>query len=342
MTILVTGGAGFIGSHLVERLLSNSHDVRIVDNLSSNPIPLAELKDEIKAAYPDYPTIIQHLEVSIMSVESFRNRGSGGQRLDGIYHLASPVGPAGILPYAGYIVNYIVNSTYDIIDLALRHKCRLVYVSTSEIYGGGVDGLCSEDTPCVVPISHPTARLEYAIGKLAGEIAVLNTPGLDAVIIRPFNVAGPRQSDKGGFVLPRFVKQALDHEPLTIFGDGTQIRAFTHVSDIVDGLLLAMDKGVSKQAYNLGNPANKTTILELATSVVWNVNIATLGYGGWHKDNIKFTDGKQVYGPAYSEANDKFPNANKAMVELGWEPKYSMLDIIDDVIAYERSKAHVD
>lgn len=327
MTILVTGGAGFVGSHLTERLLDDRFDVRVVDDLRSSVLTRETWKAELGAVW-------NRLEFFQETIQFHRQRGSGNERLTGIFHLASPVGPAGILPYAGEIIEEIVDGTYAVIDLALRSKCRLVYVSTSEIYGGGVDGLCSEDTPCIVPIANPTPRLEYAIGKLAGEIAVLNTPDLDVVIIRPFNVAGPRQSWVGGFVLPRFVTQALAGQPLTIFGDGKQRRAFTHVKDIVDGLVRAMERGEKGQAYNLGNPANKTTINEMAQAVIDRTEFRGV--------TVAYTDGKTVYGPTYSEASDKFPNANKAMVELGWTPKYDIASIVRDVIQYERSKAHVD
>lgn len=332
MTTLVTGGAGFIGGHLIERLLTHNHDVRVVDDLSSSPMPWEALRDELAAAHPGYPAMMYRCQFWQENISFYAMRGQNSERLDGIYHLASPVGPAGILDQAGRIADKIVAHTMAVISLALMHKCRLVYVSTSEIYGGGVNGLCREDTPCIVPISNPSARLEYAIGKLAGEIAVLNTPGLDAVIVRPFNVAGPRQSGKGGFVLPRFVEQALSAQPLTVFGDGSQVRAFTHVKDIAEGLVRAMERGKSGQAYNLGNPANRTVISMLASSV--------MQAAGADPSNVVYLDGKEVYGPAYAEASDKYPDADKAMKELDWNPQYSLREIVQGVIDYERSKVH--
>lgn len=315
MTVMITGGAGFIGSHLADTLLEVGHDIRVVDDLRSNAVHPNIWKD-------------QTLDFYKMTVEEYYENRSAWRpcKLTEIYHLASPVGPAGILPYAGEIIREIVDSTYAAISLALQHECRLVYVSTSEVYNGGENGLCRESTPCIVPLDNPSARLEYAIGKMAGEMAVMNTKGLDAVIIRPFNVAGPRQSVKGGFVLPRFCQQALSHSPLTVFGDGSQIRAFTHVQDIVYGLILAMRFG-TKGVYNLGNPYNKTTIFDLAKSVADIV-------GG--KQDIQFTDGKRVYGPEYREAADKYPDASRAMSELGWSPSRSIEKTIQDTLAYEQ------
>lgn len=318
---LISGAAGFIGSHLVERLLDERFDLIGVDDLRSSPLPLDELVAEIG---PQWGRMAFYKE----PIEHFARRGSAGYPVSGIYHLASPVGPAGILPYAGRIVQEIVNSTYAVIELALRHKCRLVYVSTSEIYNA--NGLCDEYTVCQVPISDPTVRMEYSIGKLAGEIAVLNTDGLDSVIIRPFNVAGPRQSRKGGFVLPTWVDQGLAGEPLTVFGDGSAVRAFTHVEDVVDGLIRAMRDGTCGQAYNLGNPLNRTSMLKLAYKVEQELGHITA--------RLRYVDGKTIHGPKYTEAADKWTYAERAQQELGWQPKWTIEDTIRDVIAYERSR----
>ncbi len=252
-------------------------------------------------------------------------------RFDQIYHLASVVGPAGILVHAGRIVEYIVADTYSIIDRALEWGAQLLDVSTSEVYGGGIDGLCSEDTPRIVP-SQTTVRLEYAVGKIAAETALINTcrvKGMRGVIVRPFNIAGPRQSYKGGFVLARFARQALLGEPLTVFGNGRQIRAFTHVKDMAEGLIRAMRSGRSGEVYNLGNPLNRLTIGELAERV--------LRLSG-SRSRISFVDPKTIFGPLYAEAKDKYPDADKAMTELGWAPRYGIDDVIQDSLEYTRTE----
>src|SRR2546426_618831 len=132
---------------------------------------------------------------------------------------------------------------------------------------------------------------------------------------------GPHRSGKGGFVLPRFIGQALRGEPITVYGDGSMVRAFTHVADIADGLIAAMARGGSGEAYNLGNPANKTSILDLAQRVLDRV-------GGPSK--IDFVDPKELFGPLFEEANDKYPDADKSMSELGWRPKYDIDRVILD------------
>lgn len=302
--ILVTGGFGFIGYHLVERLLKEWHDVYVIDNLSNN------------AVNPRYRNFKQGNVEDLNTV--FRD-----EHFDEIYHLASPVGPAGVLAYAGEITRQIVNGTYAVMEKAQACSAKLVFVSTSEIYGGGNQGLCSETMPRTI-IADTSARLEYAVAKLAAETAIINTAtvkDLNAVIIRPFNVAGARQGARGGFVLPRFVRQAIAGEALTVFGTGQQVRAFTHVRDIVEGLLLAMGKGRSGECYNLGNPDNRTTVLGLAEMVV-----EQLGRG-----QITFVDPKSIYGPLFAEAADKYPDATKAMTELGWRPVRKLNQIIQSV-----------
>jgi nucleoside-diphosphate-sugar epimerase len=321
--ILITGGAGFIGGHLLQALTSpevpysQRHHIQVVDNLSSNPVPLDILLADCRN--PSKVTIdVDDLHTWIEQHPE--------PKWDVIYHLAAPVGPAGILPYAGKMAYHIIRDTMAVCDLARRSGARLVDVSTSEVYGGGQQGLCAEDMPRIIQ-AETTARLEYATGKLAAETALINqchTTDLDAVIVRPFNVTGARQSGKGGFVLPRFVAQAMVGMPLTIFGDGAQVRAFTHVHDIVDGLIKAAEVGRRGEVYNIGNPANKTTILELAQHV-----LEVVGHGDW-----VFMDGRDVYGPLYAEAADKYPDATKAMRDLDWHPSRDIRTTVTSVHSY--------
>ncbi|MBZ0293577.1 MAG: NAD-dependent epimerase/dehydratase family protein, partial [Anaerolineae bacterium] len=307
-------------SHLVERLLRDGHHVHVVDNLSTSPLPLDLLLNQMGNP--------ERLSYDVCDFHTWRR----DLNIEQIYHLASPVGPAGVLKHTGHIVSQIVRDSYHAAALAVEYSAKLLDVSTSEVYGGGINGLCSEDMPRIIQ-AETTSRLEYAVGKLAGETALLNLAqisDLELVIIRPFNVAGPRQSEQGGFVLPRFVQQALRGEALTIFGSGEQVRAFTHVRDIVNGLVLAMERGSG--VYNLGNPANKISIRLLAAKVV-----SATG----SKSRAIFTDGQSIYGPLYSEAHDKFPSSRKAMTELGWQPSQSIDDTIADVVAYHREAVAV-
>ena len=319
--ILVTGGFGFIGSHLVERLLSekNTH-VHVVDDLSTSPVDVKSYTARIKAS--------NRLTYSICTLRDYLD-GDSVPQYDEVYHLASVVGPVGVLKHGGQILGSIVHDTYAVANYCLRAKSRLCDVSTSEVYGGGRDGYCSEKDAMIIP-PKISIRLEYAVAKLGAEVALINmarTAGLNVSIVRPFNVAGPRQSANGGFVLPRFILQALSDEPITVYGDGLMVRAFTHVRDIVAGIIRVLRGGKPGEAYNIGNPANKTNILRLAKLV--NKMVGT-------QSPISFLDPKQLWGPLFEEANDKYPDADRAIHELGWVPEFSLEQIIRETVSYIR------
>jgi len=322
MNILITGGFGFLGSHLVELLLEEpDNHVHVVDNFSTSPLPLPDLLEILRER--------DNLTYSVMDVEDFC-QSQPTKKYDAIYHLASVVGPAGVLPHAGRIAHSMLRDTMAIAELALECDARVLDVSTSEVYGGGQEGYCSETMPKIVP-AKSSARLEYAVGKLAAETALLNLCAvgkLDARIVRPFNITGPRQSGRGGFVLPRFIGQALAGTDITVFGDGTQIRAFTHVRDMVEGIALAMRYGKVGEVYNLGNPKNRCTIHELATDVQRLTGT---------RSRIVHVDPKAIYGPLYEEANNKFPDASKAVAELGWNPCHERERAIQDTILFMTS-----
>jgi UDP-glucose 4-epimerase len=322
--ILVTGGFGFIGSHLTERLVAdpNNH-IHIVDNLSTSSIDLE--------AYLGFLGKPKNLTYSICSVEDFHREFASEPDFHQIYHLASVVGPVGVLSHAGKIALQIINDTDRVTQIALRTGARIVDVSTSEVYGGGRDGYCSErDFKVIQP--NITVRLEYAVGKLAAEISLINMARikpLNVSIVRPFNVAGPRQSGQGGFVLPRFITQALAGEPITVYDDGRMIRAFTHIRDIVDGIILVMTRGANGEVYNIGNPSNKISIIELAQRVIRLTR---------SNSNISHVDPKMLFGPLFEEANDKYPDADRAIHDLGWHPAYGIDEIILDSCEYIKGK----
>lgn len=320
--ILITGGFGFLGTHLVELLMKFEPyaAIHIVDNLSTNVMDHEDFLDSIGNP--------SNITWSIADVSEYLC--STKDTYNQIYHLASFVGPAGILKYSGKIAKAIIDDTNLVARAALHWGARLVNVSTSEVYGGGQS---SEDDPQVIP-AEVTVRLEYAIGKLAADISLINlheSDDLAVSIVRPFNIAGPRQSAEGGFVLPRFCQAALAGRPLTVFGDGSQVRGFTHVNDVADGLWRAMTFGGRSlgEVFNIGDEQNECTVKELAELVINRAK---------SKSRIEYVDPKTIYGPLYEEANDKLPDSRKARTELDWVALRSLDMIVEDCLQWERSR----
>jgi nucleoside-diphosphate-sugar epimerase len=308
--ILVTGGLGFIGSHLINELNNTDCEIDIVDNLSNNCLTIEQVKlNKVK-------------EIKICKFEDFNLN----KKYDEIYHLASPVGPAGVLNYAGIMGRIILDDALKVAEYASKNGSKVIFVSTSEIYGKdpGKEAQ-SEDIFKVVP-SKITVRLEYGVGKLLMEICVTNYSKYHPLkfnFIRPFNIIGVGQSAKAGFVIPRFVWQALHNEDITVFGDGSQLRTFTHVKDIVDAMILCMNSNISGEAFNVGNPKNILSILRVAEK------IKELTHS---KSKIICIDPKTIYGKNYEEAWNKIPDITKISSSLGWKPKYSVEEVLNEII----------
>ena len=308
--VLITGGLGFIGSTVSEYFLERGATVTIVDSLVSNVVDPSE-----------YHRNYQRSTVVESTLSEYLTNGAELSGLDMLIHAASFVGPASILRYQGTLGQEIVSDTSRIIKACLADDVPLVYFSSAEVYGKS--GILREGTDIRVP-PYYNARIEYALAKLTSEAMVINshTQGLRAVVIRPFNVAGPRQSREGGFVMPTFVQQALGNKPLTVFGSGQQKRAFLSAKDLASFLADHVNNGMlaDGRIYNVGNPANATTIEGLARRVV-----ELLG----SKSEIVHLDPKTVYGPLYYEAEsfEKLPDIGNAKT-LGWEPRESLDDII--------------
>lgn len=320
MRVMVSGGLGFIGSVVAEGFVRQGHHVIVVDDFSGNVVD--GINDtELWADSVTSPEFVTN------AVDLYRVRD-----LDLIVHAASPVGAVGVLARKGRIVPDIVGGTDNVVSLAERVGARVINVSTSEVYGRS--GEYHEADPCKINAGY-NARREYAVGKLAAEYAVAGS-GIDAVTIRPFNVAGPRQTSAKGFVLPTFCEQALAGEPVTVFGDGEQERAFTAVWDVasfIDTLIDHDDVTWSGETYNVGNPDNRTTIRELAARV--------LRQCGRGPDAIVHTDGNAVWGPDYAEADGfrKLPTIEYAQ-SLGWRPRHNLAALIRLTLNEVEAHAH--
>jgi len=317
--VMITGGLGFLGSYCVDRYAGKGWKVTVVDNLSSN------------AVGTDHPGIDEMLVMDVLDYD-WRT----GKDFDLIMHLASPVGPAGILKHAGRMAGYILDDIYWAMDGAMLNDCRLVFVSTSEIYGYREMCVTLAENDDKLLVGDFKVRNEYAIAKLLAEIVISNTAKikeLDYQIIRPFNISGGRQQPAGGFVLPTFVRQALKGDPITVFGDGTQIRAFTHAEDIITGMVLTAECDQPNEIWNIGNIENKTTILALAETVR---KMAA------SDSEIIYVDPKTIHGPLYEEAWDKVPDAGKISRELGWAPTQNIEEVVGHAIEYWKEQFNAE
>jgi nucleoside-diphosphate-sugar epimerase len=256
-------------------------------------------------------------------------------KYDLILHLASPVGPVGVLKHSGRMARIILDDIYWAISASKKSQCPLVFISTSEIYGYREHKSYLQENDNKVLHGEFTVRNEYAIAKLLSEIVLSNQSKIDSSfkyqIIRPFNVTGKYQLPDGGFVLPRFVSQALNNEDITVYYSGQQLRAFTWVKDIVDGIYLTANAEESKwnQEWNIGNELNEQTILYLAQKVKEFTKSSS---------KIIHIDPKELHGSLFSEAPEKIPNSDKIKKELGWKPTKFVDDVISEVVNFYITK----
>lgn len=301
--IVVTGGAGFIGSHLCERLLDNGHSVRCLDNLStgrmSNIKPLME-RDEF--------------EFELFDV---RDPISSDEPVSGVFHLASPASPPAY--QAGPIGCMLTNvvGTHNALHLAHRHKARLVLASTSEVYGDPEEHPQKESYLGSVSTTGP--RGCYDNGKRAAETLACDYHrfyGTDVGIARIFNTYGPRMAPDDGRVMTNFVYQALRGDELTVYGDGEQTRSFCYISDMVEGLMALMFRTTETGPINLGNP-HEISINQLA-SLILN----------------RFDNGIVYEDLPVDDPQQRQPDITKARELLQWEPQVELSDGITRFIEY--------
>ena len=315
-TVLITGGLGFIGAHCIEKWKKENWKIWAIDNLSSNAIS------------PDHPIA---KDVNLLVKDILDISWTVLPKFDLILHLASPVGPVGVLKHSGKMGRIILDDIYWAIEGAKHNKCPLVFVSTSEIYGYRDQKSYLQEHDDKVLHGEFTVRNEYAIAKLLSEIVLSNQGKIDSnfkyQIVRPFNVTGAYQLPDGGFVLPRFVTQALSGEDITVYYDGLQLRAFTWVKDIVNGIYLtsiAEDKHWN-QEWNIGNEKNENTILYLAQRVKEITK---------SQSKISHVDPKTLHGPLFTEAPEKIPNSDKIKQELGWSATKNTDEVIQEVVEF--------
>lgn len=320
MHILITGGAGFIGSHLAAALLNRGDSVAVLDNLSTGS---AENIRSLQVR-PRFSFTQAGLDDSSVLNQLV-------SRADAVVHLAAAVGVHLILERPTETIETNVLGTHALLAAARRYGCHTLIASTSEVYGKSEALPFSEDSDLVLGPPDRT-RWVYAATKLLDEFLALAAHqefGLPLTIMRLFNAVGPRQTGRFGMVLPRFVKQALRGQPLTVFGDGAQTRCFCHVSDVVRAIIGLLDQTAPNgQVYNIGSD-HEVTIRQLAEQIVERADSAS---------PIRYFPYDQAYSTGFEDLRRRVPDISKIGTEIGWAPTYLLPQILDDMIAYERKR----
>jgi UDP-glucose 4-epimerase len=311
MRVFITGGAGFIGSHLCDALISRGDEVTILDNLSTGSHEnIAHLKGKIEVTQGD---IRDKSLVDSLVADS-----------DLVLHMAAALGVDNILenPIESISTNFYGSEV--VLGAALNHDKRILIASTSEIYGKNSKQPLSETDDRVIGTPQKL-RWTYSDAKALEEATahfLFLTKQLKVTTIRFFNTVGPRQTGKYGMVIPRFVRAAIENKPLKIFGDGSQTRVFCHVNDSVKAILaLAINDKTVGEVFNIGGKG-EISILELARMIIKQIN---------SKSDITFTEYEDAYATGFEEMARRVPDISKLTKFTGWEPKMDLEKIIDDV-----------
>jgi UDP-glucose 4-epimerase len=316
---LITGGAGFIGSHLAESLLALGHEVDVIDNLSTGSIRnIAHLKQHARFKY-----VIDTLTNEPVLAELI-------DRNDVVFHFAAAVGVKLIVEQPVYTIETNVHGTEVVLKHANKKKKKVVIASTSEVYGKSSAIPFHEDADLVMgpTVKH---RWAYACSKAIDEflaLAYYKERNLPVIIVRFFNTVGPRQTGQYGMVLPSFVRQALAGKPITVFGDGTQSRSFTYVADVVRCLINLIDEPRAVgQVFNIGNE-EEVTILQLAELVKSMSGSAS---------DIEFIPYDKAYEAGFEDMPRRVPDLTKVRGLVGYRPEVQLTEIVTRVIEYFRT-----
>ena len=320
MKILITGGAGFIGSHLAERLLAAGHNVTVIDDLSTGSV-------ENVRAYRTHPNYTLHCE-TIFSKSLMAELVDAA---DIIFHLAAAVGVKRIIEMPVRTIETNVAGTEIVLGLAAKKQKRVIIASTSEVYGKSKKVPFSESDDLVFGAT-VHARWGYACSKAIDEflaLAYFRERQLPVTIVRFFNTVGPRQTGQYGMVVPTFVAQALSQSPITVYGTGEQSRCFGHVFDIIDGLMAVMaSSNTQGEIFNLGN-TEEVTINQLAERVIALTNSSS---------KIVRIPYSEAYAPGFEDMSRRVPDISKAEKHFGYGPKRNLNQILSDVITYVEEK----
>ncbi len=314
MKYLITGGAGFVGSHLADKLHREGHDITVIDDLSTGRYSnVAHLEGKER-----FQLIIDTVLNNTLMERLIRDT-------DRVFHKASAVGVKLIMEQPVKTIETIFGGTVVVLKNCSRYRKRVLVPSTSEVYGKGVEVPFSEDND-ILKGSTSKHRWAYACAKELDEFLALahwKETRLPVVVIRLFNTVGPRQTGQYGMVVPNFIKAALQNQPIPIHGDGSQSRCFGHVLDVAEGLAKAIETpDCFGQVMNLGN-SEEVTIKELAERVV-----AATG----STSKIDYIPYEVAYGEGFEDMQRRVPNLEKAKRLIGYQPTRTLDNIITDVV----------
>lgn len=321
MKALVTGGAGFIGSHLAQSIVQMGNEVAVVDDLSTGSLEnIAEISD--KANFRFVKGSIRNAEVMRPLVES----------CDVVFHLAAAVGVNLIADRPVHTIETNIGGTEVVLEIANEFGRKVLLTSSSEVYGKSEAVPFGEDDDMLLG-STRFSRWAYACSKAIDEFLALayhQQSGLEVVITRLFNTIGPRQSGQYGMVVPRFVQWAIRDEPILIYGTGRQSRCFSYVGDIVEGMIALMNcPDAAGKVYNLGS-AEEITIEALADKII------EMTGSGSEKKVISY---KQAYGRELEDMTRRVPSLERIESAIGWQPNTSLEQSLEIIIDYIRSKS---
>jgi len=315
MTILITGGAGFIGSHLVDELIGQSEEVIVIDDLSTGSLlNLADFEAQI--------TVINESLLELELRDTLK-----GRNIEKIIHLAAVVGVEKVMENPARTFDLNSKIADRVLHFANECNAEIFLASSSEIYGNSSAVVLDEEMPLRTKTG--SSRWLYAKAKLEDEQTAARLgldQGLKSVIGRLFNTVGPRQVGTYGMVLPRFVQAALSNHPLTVYGDGSQVRTFLHVRDCIRAIIeLFTIASPAAEPYNIGG-CEAISILELAELVIRELGSSS---------KIRFKEPSEVFGNDFEEIQRRVPDIAKIKNSTNWTPRYSLREIIHETAEYE-------
>ena len=317
MKVLITGGAGFIGSHLAERLLEKGHEVTAIDDLSTGSL------DNIRGMEGN-----EHFRFVYGNVRNSETMHLLIEQCDAVFHLAAAVGVQLIVDKPVHTIETNIHGSEVVLEIANKFRKKVLIASSSEVYGKSEAVPFHEDDDTVLG-STRFSRWSYACSKAIDEflaLAYFEQYSLPVVVVRFFNTVGPRQTGQYGMVIPRFVEWAVKGEPITIYGDGRQSRCFTYVGDVVEGIIDLMNcKDVWGRVYNIGS-ADEITIDALADKIIELTD---------SKSEKKFISYQEAYGKPFDDMTRRVPCLKRIKEAIGYEPKVNLEQtlryVIDDV-----------